>query len=276
MSISAICPVYNEEARVGTMLRCAMWCDQIVVLDKNSIDKTREIASRYTDKVLILPKQEFDPIEIQILLDNVSSEWVILLTASDVIHPQLATEIRNLIEQNDFPYDVIQVPYRRYVLGLETKRSPWHSERHPVVFRKSVARIQNDVHGALTFDTKRYYEMPISTNAYMYHLTHTTVDGMMERHMRYWRAEARLFSSETPIRKAFNSILRSAFDVMIKRKTWLMGWGGIALTMAYMSYWLFSFVYSWELRCSNAPQTYRNIRESILQEWEKSEVIKHA
>jgi len=275
MSISTISPVYNEEARIETMLRCATWCDEIIVLDKNSTDKTREIASRYADKVLILPKQEFDPIELQILLDNVNSEWVILLTASDVIHPQLAIEIRNLIKQRDFPYDVIHVPYRRYVLGLETKYSPWYSERHPAVFRKSVARIQKDVHGALTFDTKRYYEMPVSTNAYMYHLTHATIDSMMERHLRYCRAEGKLYSPDQSLLSAIKPVVSSAVRILFRHKSYLMGWDGVALAMAYVTYWMLRFVYIWELRRSKALQTYQDIRESILQEWEQSEVIKH-
>lgn len=267
MTISAISPVYNEEARIESMLRSIMWCDEIIILDKNSTDKTREIASRYTDKILTLPKLEFDPVELQILIDNVNSEWVILVTASDVIHPRLATELRKLIEQNVFPYDVIHVPYRRYVLGLESKLSPWYTEVHPVVFRKHVAIVQKSVHGALAFNTERHYKMSNSTEYCMYHLTHETVDNMMERHLRYWRAEGQLFPPEFPLRKGINAILRAAYDVVFKRKSYLMGWDGIALGLAYLSYSMLRFVYIWEQRQSKAPETYNDIREAIANAW---------
>ncbi len=276
ISISAISPVYNEENRIETMLNCVAWCDEIVILDKSSTDRTIEIAHRYTDKVLTFPNQEYNPQELQILLDNVNNEWVLLVTASDVIHPQLAFEIRKLINQDDFQYDVIYVPYRRFVLGLETKHSPWYSKLHPAVFRKRVAKINEDVHGALTFNTERHYYMPISTYDYMYHLTHATVDSMMERHLRYCRAEARLFSSQLPLRNALKPILRSILRLVFRRKSYLMGWDGITLGIAYMSYWMLRFIYIWELRRSNAPQKYQKIRDSIMHDWEQSGTNKHA
>jgi glycosyltransferase involved in cell wall biosynthesis len=274
MTISAICPVYNEEVRIEMMLRCAAWCDEIVVLDKCSTDKTREIASRYTDKILILSKQEYDANEWQItwqrLLDNVTSEWVIDLTASDVLHPELAIGIRKLIEQDDFPYDVIRVPYRRYVLGLETKHSPWYSEFDPAVFRKRVASInQDDVHSALTFDTKRYYKMPNSSYACMYHLTHSTVDIMMERHLRYCRSEGKLYPPNQSLVNATKPVIKSAFHILFKNKSYLMGWDGVALAMAYITYWLLRFVYIWERRRSRAPEVYDQIRQDMVNAWQE-------
>ena len=51
MGISAAMPVFNEESRIENCLKTICWCDEIVVLDKESTDRTREIASRYTDKI---------------------------------------------------------------------------------------------------------------------------------------------------------------------------------------------------------------------------------
>lgn len=273
-TISAVLLVYNEERRIEATLRCASWCDEIIVLDKQSTDRTREVAKKYTDKICKIPYSEFDPNDIQRALDCASGEWVLFLVASDILHPTLAAQIRELIERDDFLYDVIHVPYRRYVLGLETSRSPWYSELHPAVARKWVVKINCDsVHGATIFDTKRHYKM-INSNEYcMYHLTHETVDSMMERHLLYSRAEGRLFPSDLPLRKAINSMLRSAYDVLFKRKSFLMGWDGISLGIAFLTYRMLRFLYIWEQRRSAAPQTYSDIRDMVAQAWEENAKI---
>jgi glycosyltransferase involved in cell wall biosynthesis len=269
MLISAVLGVYNEEARIEATLRCATWCDEIVVLDKQSTDRTCEIARQYTDKVYKIPYSDFDPDALQRMIDSASHEWILWLTASDILHPGLATQLRELTNRDDFPYDVIHVPYRRYVLGIATKRSPWYSEMQPAVFRKRVVKIRrDDVHGAIDFETNRHYRMPYSTEYCMYHLTHESVDILIEHIRRYGRAEGRLFSKELPLRKAMKAVLRSAYEVLFKRKSYLMGWEGVALGMAFMIYWMSRFVYIWERRRSKAAQTYRRIRETILQKWD--------
>ena len=268
MPVSAVMIVYNEEARIEATIRCATWCDEIVVLDKQSTDRTREIASKYTSEVYETPYSQFDTDELQRIVNLAKCEWILWLTASDVLSPALGAQLRELTDRVDLPYDVIHVPYRRYVLGLESRRSPWYSGLHPAVFRKRVVVIRpDDVHGAIAFNTERHYRMTDSADCCMYHLTHETVDSMMERHLRYCRAEGRLSRRKLPLRKGAYAVLRSAYDVVFKRKTWLMGWDGIALAMAFMTYWMLRFVYIWERRRSNAAETYRLIRRAMSQAW---------
>jgi len=200
----------------------------------------------------------------------VSSEWILWLTASDILHPNLAAQIRKMTKDPEFPYDVIHVPYRRYVLGLESRRSPWYSDLHPAVFRKRIVKIRHDnVHEPFIFNTTRHYKMPNSSEYCIYHLTHETADSMMERHFRYCRAEGRLFPHDLPLHRAIKNFFSSVYRVIFKRKTFLMGWDGIALSLAYISYWMLRFVYIWESRQSKAPETYARIRQEIMQEWDK-------
>lgn len=273
MSISAVICVYNEEDRIESTLNCIAWCDEIIIVDRNSTDLTVELAKKYTDKIFILKKISYDPQDNEIWLREVNSEWVLAVTASDLIHPRLASQIRSMVDDPNFAFDLIDIPYRRYVLGLETARSPWYSSLSSgIVFRKCIARIKQDiVHGAIHFDTLRHFKMPESTDYCMYHLTHASVDIMMDRHLNYCRAEGRLFPKELSLWKASKAIFRSAYDVIFKRKSYLMGWDGVALGIAYISYYMLRFVYIWECRSSKAPETYAQIRETISQAWTATE-----
>jgi hypothetical protein len=104
----------------------------------------------------------------------------------------------------------------------------------------------------------------------MYHLTHSTVDIMMDRHAIYCRADARLFPKDKPLRAAFADILRGLYVLLVKRRTYLMGWNGAALGMAYLSYWMLRFVYIWEARSPKAFETYGKIQAEIEKAWADS------
>lgn len=269
MSITAVLIVYNEEKRIEATLKSFKWCDEIIVMDRNSSDRTREIAKKYTSKIFLLPSSEFSPQDNNAWLPHVTGEWVLQVTASDLIHPVLAGRIKELTEDSSFKYDVIHVPFRRYVLGLETLRSPWYSELSPsLLSRKSVIRIDpGSVHGAIYFDTERHYNMPNSDKFCMYHLTHSSVDIMMDRHMVYCRAEARLYPKDKPLRAAFADVFRGLYILLVKRRTFLMGWNGVALGLAYLSYWMLRFVYIWEARAPKASETYAKIQAEMEKAW---------
>ena len=55
-SISGVVICFNEEERISRCLESLAICDEIVVVDSNSTDGTRDLARRFTDRVVV---QEF-------------------------------------------------------------------------------------------------------------------------------------------------------------------------------------------------------------------------
>ena len=51
-TISAIVVCFNEEDRIEACLKSLRWCDEIVVVDAFSTDRTPEICQRYTDRFI--------------------------------------------------------------------------------------------------------------------------------------------------------------------------------------------------------------------------------
>jgi glycosyltransferase involved in cell wall biosynthesis len=269
-TITAALVVYNEEDRIENTLRTLRWCDEIVVVDKQSVDATRTIARRYTDRVIEAPYSDFAAHELQLLVENSSSEWLLWLTASDMVSTTLGRDLRRLVDE-DPPYDVIMVPYRRFVLGLETKYSPWHGPWHPSVMRRSAVRIRtDDVHGAISYaSTARVGTLGFSEGAALYHLTHVSVDAMMERHIRYTRRQAELPATPVPLRRSARGLIAALYRVIVKKRSFMMGWDGIALALAYMDYGILQFLYAWQRRRGDAREKYRSIREQLLAEWQE-------
>ncbi|MGA6119746.1 glycosyltransferase [Sphingobacterium anhuiense] len=269
MTISAFLPVFNEEARISHAMQSLQWCDEIILVDKNSTDRTKEIALTFGDKVKVITMQNsdsYDASEWQIFLDNCSSEWVILFTASDLIHPKLAIKIRSLISERDFPYDVLDIPFRRYVLGLDSNRSPWNARVSTKVMRKSSIFLdQGDVHNVAQFLGRRF-TIQEQDNGLMYHLTHVNVDKMMSNHIRYWRAEGQ--SEKFTLKSSAKNVFKEIFRVTILKRTFLLGYDGLMLTFAYLSYFMMSYVYKWEAKRGDGQACYSKIRSRISGEWE--------
>lgn len=268
MSITAALIVYNEEARIENTLRSVMWCDDIVVLDKKSTDKTQAIIRKYTANIYERSEREFQPDEQQEIVNYVNTEWVILLTASDLIEPELAKQVLTAIGRGDFDYDVIHIPIKRFILGIENKRSPWHGDTFPAIFRKSIYSINmHSVHSASVFNTVKHYKIAPGNHNYLLHLTHENMDIMMERITRYCRCEARVYPANQTLFTAFYDIIKASYHVFIRRKTFLLGHLGLALSMGYISYFMLRYLYIWAERCSNAKALYSTTRENNSEQW---------
>lgn len=267
-TISAVMLAYNEEARIEAVLRSVQWCDEVVVLDKSSTDRTREIASRYA-RVITIPHTDWSALEYERLRDESTSEWILTMTCSNLVTPPLADEIRRLISNPGFAYDIIEVPFRRYALGLNGPHSPWYSPVNPAVARRNVLQYREDeVHRVISFTSDRQYRIEGCEGAFFYHLTHPDVDGMMERHVRYWRAEAELTEHRVTLRQAARAVAGSLFRILFRWRTWRLGWDGVALAFAWLTYWMMRYVYLWEKKRGRGEDAYAEIIRKVLAEWD--------
>jgi glycosyltransferase involved in cell wall biosynthesis len=270
MTISAFLPVFNEEKRIESALESLMWCDEIILVDKHSTDRTVEIASSFGNKVKIYSvknTEAYDVSEIDVFLKNSISEWAILFTASNIIHPNLTLKIREKICDANFDYDVLHIPIRRFVLGIDSKRSPWHSELTPIVLRKSAFSLnKKDVHGAIQ-KVGRQFKFKYDSVECLYHLTHGTVDKMMDNHLRYWRGESKTIDID--LKKSLKDYFKSMFNIIIKKKTFLLGYDGIALIFSFLTYQMMVYVYKWEVMNNKSENVYNNLRDNITKEWDR-------
>lgn len=270
--ITAVGVVYNEISRIESTLKCFLWCDEILVIDRNSTDGTRDIILDYTNNLVTINNRNLDPLQDnRIWFDNVKTEWVIGFTASDIIHPLLAFEIKKLIEGDNGEFDIIEIPFSRYILGLNRNFSPWHEKTSKItVFRKSVYEINpNSVHSASVINSNRVHVLKLKDIKHSFsHLTHPNMDHMMDRHLNYIRTEANMFNDRT-LWKPLVDVFKAMYHTIFRRKSIFNGYDGLALAFSYISYYMLLFVYKWERNSGGGSLKYNQIREDILREWDK-------
>lgn len=97
--ITAVVAARNEAARIATCLSTLTWCDRVLVIDSQSTDGTPDIARSCGAEVIQFTYLGGYPKKRQWVLDSqtISSSWVLLVDADELVQAPLADEIRQVL-----------------------------------------------------------------------------------------------------------------------------------------------------------------------------------
>jgi (heptosyl)LPS beta-1,4-glucosyltransferase len=194
------------------------------------------------------------------------NEWILMATASDLIHPRLARKLLDAINSEEFDYDVISMPYSIYVFGIKDRRSPWFKTHEDKLARKSVVSVSDRVHYERGSNSSRVYRMPDSDDEILYHLTHRNIDVFLEHHNRYCKLETDQYSDPSSIKEAFRDILRACKLVFLEKRSYKLGTDGLALGVAYISYFMIKYLFIWQKFRGRGEKTYSEIRDRLAKQ----------
>lgn len=90
--LSAVVIAYNEEDRIGDCLASLDFCDEIVVVDSDSIDGTREVCATAGARVLRRPFDGFRS-QKQFAVEQATHDWVLCLDADERVDKALRAAI---------------------------------------------------------------------------------------------------------------------------------------------------------------------------------------
>ncbi len=119
--ISCCIVCFNEEQAIRRCLESVKWCDEIVVVDSFSTDKTIEICQDYSARII----QRAWPGYVEqkrFTLSQASHEWILNIDADEEVSPLLQNEIRTVLQQDDPAVDGFYIPRLVHYLG----RWWWH------------------------------------------------------------------------------------------------------------------------------------------------------
>lgn len=101
MKISAVILTKNEEKNIVECLKTLSWCDEIIVIDDSSIDKTVEIAQKFKAKVFIHALDNNFSKQRNFGLEKASNDWVFFIDADERASDSLISEILSLNDISD-------------------------------------------------------------------------------------------------------------------------------------------------------------------------------
>lgn len=97
--ISAVIITYNEESIIGKTLQKLWWCDEIIIIDSGSTDKTRFICEESGCNVFYHLFDGFGE-QKKYGVSKAKNDWILCIDADEVLTDDLIEEIRNEISKN--------------------------------------------------------------------------------------------------------------------------------------------------------------------------------
>ncbi|HJS22805.1 MAG TPA: glycosyltransferase family 2 protein, partial [Pyrinomonadaceae bacterium] len=95
MKISATIITFNEEPNIKAACESIAWADEIVVVDSNSTDATREVAEAAGARVITNAWPGFGA-QKQFAVEQARYEWIFSLDADERVSNELKQSIENL------------------------------------------------------------------------------------------------------------------------------------------------------------------------------------
>jgi len=143
MKISAVIVTYNEAANIERCLQSLDFCNEIIIVDSNSTDKTVALAKKYTNKIFLHEFNGFSDIK-NIGIDKAHNDWVLSIDADEVISPALKNTILS-IGNRHLKFEGYYIKRNDFFLGKEIKHCGWNNDYQLRLFKKSTGRFDGRV-----------------------------------------------------------------------------------------------------------------------------------
>ena len=152
MKITATVITFNEEQNITEALESLAWADEIIVVDRESTDRTVEIARRFTDRVFIREWPGYSA-QKNFAAQQAPCDWIFSLDADERVSPELAAEITRLKQAPESEAGGFEMPRLTFYLGRWIKHSGWYPDLKLRLYDRRHGRWRGDfVHEALEVD----------------------------------------------------------------------------------------------------------------------------
>lgn len=187
--ISVLILTLNEEVNLPLCLGSLAWCDDVVILDSYSTDRTQEIAEAAGVRFI---QRTFDNYASQrnYGLNEVEykNSWVFMVDADELIPDDLVKELRSIIKKGNDDINLYRLRRKDFFLGKWIK----HSSGYPTWFGRLLkvghVRVERAINEEYVTDGKIGL-----LDSHLYHYPFNKgFSAWLDKHNRYSTMEAEL------------------------------------------------------------------------------------
>jgi len=140
MKISVTIITFNEESNIKAACESVAWADEIVVVDSNSTDATRELATASGARVITNPWPGFGA-QKQFAIEQARHEWIFSLDADERVSDELKRSIEELRKKPEADLaNGYEIARRTYYQQRWIRGGGWYPDRQLRLFRKTHGR----------------------------------------------------------------------------------------------------------------------------------------
>ena len=140
--ISAIIPTFNEEVNVKEAIESVQWCDEIIVVDSFSTDRTVAIVKSFPEVRLLVHEYEHSAAQKNWAIPQAAHPWIFLLDADERPTPELVEEIKTVVKSGT-DCSGFWMYRRNHFMGKRINYSGWQSDKVLRLFKRDECHYQN-------------------------------------------------------------------------------------------------------------------------------------
>ena len=244
MKLTGIVIAKNEEEMIADCLDSLSFCNERILIDNNSTDRTPEIAKHMGVYVEKVDKTDFSALRT-LGLEKARGDWVFYLDADERVTKVLREQIEKIITTPDPAYSAYRVARQNYYFGAH----PWpyveHMER---LFQKKYLKRWT---GAL-HETPEVVGKTGDLSGQINHYTHRDLSSMVKKTLVWSRVEAELrLKADHPQMTwwRFPRVMLGAFwDSYVRQKGYKAGSVGLIESL-YQAFSIFiTYARLWEMQ----------------------------
>jgi glycosyltransferase involved in cell wall biosynthesis len=240
LNLSAVVLTKNEEKNIADCLESvAGWAQEIIVVDDESTDRTTDLASEYTNKI-ITRKMDIEGKHRNFAYAQAKSTWVLSLDADERVTEELREEIKQVISHHS-DFNGFTIPRRNYIGDYWVKHGGWYPSPQLKLFKK---------------DKFRYEEVAVHPRAFMddpcghlksdiIHYSYKGIEDFLQKLNRQtsWEAD-KWYKQNKPMRlgrflyRSIDRFIRSYFA----RRGFLDGYTGFVIAYFASLYQFISYL----------------------------------
>lgn len=137
MKITATIITFNEAENIRAACESVAWADEILVVDSESTDATREIATQCGARVHINKWPGFSA-QKQLALESASHDWIFSLDADERVSTELQSSIGALRDADESTlFDGYRVARRAFYMGRWIRGGGWYPDYQLRLFKRT-------------------------------------------------------------------------------------------------------------------------------------------
>ncbi|WP_298267861.1 glycosyltransferase family 2 protein [Geobacter sp.] len=270
--IAAVINTRNEETNIAYCLESVKWCDEIVVVDMESEDRTVQIAQQYTDRVFNHDRiLAFDAAR-KFAVERAQCEWILLVDADELIPRTLAERLKEVCRTDEA--DAVFMPFMNYLFGKRNRHTGWWPDYHCRFFKKEVMSFSEKIHAYQRLrDDARTITLPAEERYAVQHFAYRDAEQFIAKLNRYTSIEASAYFakgvtfSRTKLLKGFIGEFLTRYVGM---KGYRDGIRGLFVSLLMGTYRMVSYIKLWELyeyRDASVSDLYNGYKSAIIDEY---------
>jgi GT2 family glycosyltransferase len=180
--ITAVVHTLDEEAVIAAALSALQWCDELLVVDMHSEDRTVAIAESLGARVVQHERTGYVEPARNFGISSAAHRWVLVCDADERIPETLARDLTRVSSADEA--DVVSIPKVSRLCGRWMRATGWGNERHYRFFKKGFVDWSSEIHSVPAV-SGRILELPRHDGNEVRHDTARDLDHFFEKLLRY-------------------------------------------------------------------------------------------